>query len=181
MNCQLLFLILQMQLTIEPVKNSEIELLAQISCNTFYDTFMQYNTKENMDYFLANSFSVNSLKKEISEPFNHFFFAKDGNYIAGYLKLSTKRMPELDEKDVLEISRIYVAEAKLGSGVGKALMEFAFSFAKQKNKKTVCLGVWEHNQRAISFYTKLGFEKFGEHVFMLGDDAQTDLLMKKEI
>jgi ribosomal protein S18 acetylase RimI-like enzyme len=41
--------------------------------------------------------------------------------------------------------------------------------------------VWEHNERALEFYRKWGFEKYGQHVFMLGNDAQTDLLMKKEL
>jgi diamine N-acetyltransferase len=83
--------------------------------------------------------------------------------------------------DVLEISRIYVVKEKLGLGVGKALMEFAISFAKDLNKKAICLGVWEHNERAIRFYKSFGFEKFDEHIFMVGNDAQTDWLMKMEL
>jgi len=48
-------------------------------------------------------------------------------------------------------------------------------------KEIVWLGVWEKNNRAISFYKKWGFEKFGEHSFTLGDDIQNDWLMKKEL
>lgn len=60
-------------------------------------------------------------------------------------------------------------------------MDFAFSFARQLNKKTVWLGVWEHNLRAINFYKKHGFSKFGEHLFLVGKDAQTDWLMKQSL
>jgi hypothetical protein len=36
------------------------------------------------------------------------------------------------------------------------------------------LGVPERNERAISGYMHRGFRVLGEHVFMLGGDAQTD-------
>jgi ribosomal protein S18 acetylase RimI-like enzyme len=39
--------------------------------------------------------------------------------------------------------------------------------------------VWEHNPRAIAFYRKWGLEVVGEHVFMMGDDPQRDLLMRR--
>jgi ribosomal protein S18 acetylase RimI-like enzyme len=48
-------------------------------------------------------------------------------------------------------------------------------------KQALWLGVWEKNERAINFYHRWGFEKFGEHDFILGDDVQTDWLMKKEL
>ena len=41
------------------------------------------------------------------------------------------------------------------------------------------LGVWQHNHRAISFNKQWGFEFYATHPFMLGDDLQTDELMKK--
>jgi ribosomal protein S18 acetylase RimI-like enzyme len=40
------------------------------------------------------------------------------------------------------------------------------------------LGVWEENPRAIRFYQKQGFVEFDQHIFQLGEDAQTDILMK---
>jgi ribosomal protein S18 acetylase RimI-like enzyme len=43
------------------------------------------------------------------------------------------------------------------------------------------LGVWEHNQKAINFYERNGFVTFGSHNFMLGNDKQTDLLMRRSI
>src|SRR5438094_869372 len=120
-----------MALKIEPVKNEELPVLASISRKTFYDTFHSQNTKENMDFFLQHNFNQQALKIEMSEQSNFFFFAKLENEIAGHLKLSTANIPELEEADVLEISRIYVLKEKLGSGVGKALMEFAIAFANQ--------------------------------------------------
>ncbi|MBR1714166.1 MAG: hypothetical protein IJ717_04390 [Treponema sp.] len=33
--------------------------------------------------------------------------------------------------------------------------------------------------KAKAFYAHHGFERFGEHVFVLGDDRQTDFLLRK--
>ena len=50
--------------------------------------------------------------------------------------------------------------------------------ARAQKAAYVWLGVWEENVRAINFYKKQGFNEFDKHIFMLGDDAQTDLLMR---
>ena len=44
--------------------------------------------------------------------------------------------------------------------------------------KYIWLGVWQENPKAIQFYTKNGFEVFDQHVFKLGDEEQTDFLMR---
>ena len=41
------------------------------------------------------------------------------------------------------------------------------------------LGVWEHNEKALNFYKKMGFVIFDEHIFKLGDDEQRDYLMRE--
>jgi ribosomal protein S18 acetylase RimI-like enzyme len=43
------------------------------------------------------------------------------------------------------------------------------------------LGVWEFNIKAIRFYHRYGFEAFSTHEFMLGDEKQTDVLMKRKL
>jgi diamine N-acetyltransferase len=60
-------------------------------------------------------------------------------------------------------------------------MQSCLDYIQQQGCDTVWLGVWEHNPRAIAFYEKWGFEKFGAHDFLLGTDLQTDILMKKKL
>jgi len=63
--------------------------------------------------------------------------------------------------------------------VGQRLYEEAMWLAKELGMRYVWLGVWEENPRAIRFYAKNGFVAFDKHIFRLGDDEQTDILMKK--
>jgi ribosomal protein S18 acetylase RimI-like enzyme len=87
----------------------------------------------------------------------------------------------LENSAAIEIVRIYSIASMIGKGIGRLLMQTCIDIARKKNKAIVWLGVWEKNQRAIDFYTAWGFEKFGEQNFILGNDVQTDWLMKKHI
>ncbi len=65
-----------------------------------------------------------------------------------------------------------------GNHIGKKLVENTIEIAKKNNQNYIWLGVWEKNLNAIKFYEKQGFEKYNTHVFQLGQDKQTDNLMK---
>jgi len=155
-------------------------LIADLSRQTFYDTFAGQNTAENMQKFMEEQFSHEQLVREVNDPENIFMLAFSGDEPAGYAFLRPKNLPG-DEKThhAMEISRIYVLDTFIGHGVGRKLMEECIGISKKAGKELLWLGVWEHNQRAIDFYTKWGFEKFSSHPFVLGDDVQQDWLMKK--
>lgn len=53
--------------------------------------------------------------------------------------------------------------------------------SKQRGVDYVWLGVWEENPRAIRFYKKNGFVEFDRHIFKLGNDEQTDIMVKLQI
>ncbi len=88
---------------------------------------------------------------------------------------------EIKDKNYLEIERIYVLKEYHGKKVGQLLYENAIKIAKSKNAEYVWLGVWEKNPRAIRFYEKNGFVAFDKHIFKLGNDKQTDIMMKLKI
>ena len=65
-----------------------------------------------------------------------------------------------------------------GKKVGQVLYQKALAMAKELKLNYIWLGVWEKNGRAIQFYKKNGFLEFDQHIFILGNDEQTDLLMR---
>jgi len=160
---------------------TEAELVAEISRETFYDTFAVHNTVADMDKFMAEQFSKEQLVEEFSRGGHTFFLAWVDALPAGYIFLKDKSHTSLGSAAALEISRLYVRKDFIGKGIGKLLMLKAIAFAEQLQKEWIWLGVWEHNQPAIDFYTAFGYEKFAEHDFILGDDVQLDWLMKKKL
>jgi ribosomal protein S18 acetylase RimI-like enzyme len=171
-----------MNLTIRQATREDARLIADISHQTFYETFAPSNREEDMEKFLTLQFTKGKLMLEVGAPENTFFLAYHGNEIAGYVKLRDSKPPSiLQNTSALEIARLYSMTHMIGKGVGKILMQVSIDFAIKKNKETVWLGVWEKNQRAIEFYIKWGFKKFAETDFLLGNDLQRDWLMKREI
>jgi ribosomal protein S18 acetylase RimI-like enzyme len=161
---------------------ADAKLIADISHQTFYESFAAYNRKEDMDKFLNQQFTKGKLIMEVGARENTFLLAYHGNDIAGYVKIRDERVPlSLGNVGALEVARIYAVSNQIGKGVGSLLMQACIDIAGQRNKEWLWLGVWEKNQRAIDFYTKWGFEKFDETDFLLGDDMQRDWLMKKRI
>ncbi len=160
----------------------DAELIADISRQTFYETFAGQNSKENMDIHMAQYYATEKIQAELSDPCSIFLLAYNDNRLAGYAKMNEHIKEEAkDLESPIEIERIYSIKEMIGKGVGKKLMEKCLAIASEKNKKTVWLGVWETNYRAIEFYTRWEFEKFGEHNFPVGLDPQTDWLMKKSL
>jgi ribosomal protein S18 acetylase RimI-like enzyme len=171
-----------MCVTVRLATKNDAELIADLSRQTFYDTFAVHNTRKDMDKFMNEQFTKEKLVAEVAAPGNIFLLAYDGDETAGYTRLRENNNPEmLRGKETLEIARIYATKNSIGKGVGKALMKKSIDIAKEMKKEIIWLGVWEKNHRAIAFYEQWGFEKFGEHPFILGNDEQTDWLMKKNV
>lgn len=161
---------------------ADAELIADLSRTTFYDAFAKDNTKENMDHFMNTVFTKEALMQQVLANDGIFLLAYDGDVAVGYVRMREKNEEQImEEANAIEIARIYAVQQAMGKGVGPALMQACIDIAVERKKSVIWLGVWEKNPRAIAFYQKWGFEKFGEHVFPIGDDPQTDWLMKKAL
>lgn len=164
---------------IKKIELSEIAKLQKIGRETFYETFSGDNSEENMKDYLDEKFAIGKLTTELSNPDSEFYFAHIDNQILGYLKVNFgEAQTELKDKEGLEIERIYVLQEFHGLKVGQLLYNKALQIAKDADLKYIWLGVWEENLRAQNFYKKNGFVTFDKHIFVLGDQKQTDLLMK---
>jgi diamine N-acetyltransferase len=158
---------------------NEISQLQEIGRQTFYETFAESNSEENMQNYLTEGFTIEKLTSEINNPNSEFYFATFENQIIGYLKINFgAAQTELKDNKTLEIERIYVVKDFYGKSVGQLLYDKAIQIANQKKVDYVWLGVWEENPRAIRFYIKNGFVEFDKHIFKLGNDEQTDIMMK---
>ena len=170
------------QLTIKKVTLTQIAQLQKIGRQTFSETFSASNSAENMSQYLHEGFSVEKLHAELGNPNSVFYFAMVGNEVIGYLYLYVGRsQTELKDDKALEIERIYVLKEFHGKQVGQLLYQKAIEIARQAKANYVWLGVWEENPRAIHFYKKNGFVEFGKHIFKLGNDEQTDIMMRLEL
>ncbi|MDX1476815.1 MAG: GNAT family N-acetyltransferase [Saprospiraceae bacterium] len=167
---------------IRRVSVTDLQQLQIIARSTFAESFAYGNSEDNMSKYLETEFSTDKLRTEIENKHSEFYFAVTDGNIVGYLKINTgPAQTEVQKAPTLEIERIYVLKAYHGKQVGRRLFETALERGRALGVDYLWLGVWEHNPRAIRFYEKNGFVVFDKHVFKLGEEEQTDLMMKLEL
>lgn len=163
----------------EPADSARLAALAE---RTFRAAFGSSNTRENMDAHCANAYGETIQASEIANPGIATFVCDDGAELVGYAQLRWGTAPPcVPASRPAEVQRIYVDRQWHGKGIAQALMSEMLAAAVRGNADRVWLGVWEHNPRALAFYRKLGFDRVGHHVFQLGDDAQRDWILCRDV
>lgn len=169
-------------ITIRLATAEDAALLASMGEETFRDTFTADNTPADMEAYVAAAFGLAQQARELADPGTKILIAELGGDAVGYVRLIAGAAPACVEAGrPIEISRFYARKAWIGRGVGVALMTRALDEARTAGHDVAWLGVWERNARAIAFYEKWGFRAAGEQVFMLGSDAQRDLVMGRAV
>lgn len=171
-----------MKLYLEPCSITDLEVLANLSRKTFIEAFEKDNNPEDFKAYLNSAFGEKALNKELLDNNSSFYFVYNDAILVGYIKINENgSQSDSKDNDSMEIERIYVLGEFQGQGIGAWLLTQVISMARTKNKNYVWLGVWELNTKAIKFYEKLGFYKYGTHPYYIGKDKQTDWLMRLDL
>ncbi len=156
--------------------------IADLGARTFEASFGEHNRPEDMEQYLAWSFSTEQIEAEIANPGSTFLLAHEEGKAIGYAMLRDgKGATSVNGPRPMELVRIYVEQKVIGKGYGAALMKACLETAARNGNRTIWLGVWERNIRAVQFYEKWGFVRAGIKEFVLGSDQQTDLIMERPV
>ena len=172
---------------VRPATIADAPSLSQLGANTFRETFEGENTPDDMATYVAEAFTPDRQAAEISDASNIVLLAErpdapEAEKLVGYAHLvSGLAPPAVQGLAPIELKRLYVTRSWHGKGVAQALMGAALDAARARGAKTLWLGVWERNHRAVAFYGKYGFSRVGEHAFVLGSDKQTDWLLARPL
>ena len=167
---------------VRAASKSDLREILELAIRVFTITFEKDNNPDDFKAYMSEAFTENKIEEEYNEAGSQFFVAADGPVIVGYARLrKNDEVNEMLGESNVEIQRLYVDQPWQGKGVASGLMTNCESHAKSLGVEWIWLGVWEHNPKAQRFYSKLGYEKFSEHSFMVGTDKQTDWLMRKKL
>jgi len=168
------------EVLIEAVQPTAWQRLQHMAVATFTDTYGAMNTAEDMQAYVNTHFNAGRIQAELANAEVAYYFIYKGGSHAGYIRLNYgSQQTDLQDVKAIEIERIYVLPAFKGQGLGGLMIAHACQLAKAQRLSYVWLGVWEKNTKAIAFYQKMGFTVFDTHTFVLGQDHQTDLMMKR--
>ncbi|WP_338870652.1 GNAT family N-acetyltransferase [Spirosoma sp. SC4-14] len=168
---------------------SDVSLLWELAVQTMREAFgPPHNSAELVEEYIQADITLPALEAELGDRRAAFFvFELPDRTPIGYAKMRRhsppRRMPEpyRRARNAIEIQRIYLLQQHTGQGRGRMLMEHCLNWAREQGYKAVWLGVWEHNERALTFYKKMGFEPFGFHYFQFGSERQRDFWLQKQL
>ncbi len=165
---------------LQKCSETSLGLLAELSRKTFVDAFKDSNDPHDFETYINTAFDPKQLQKELADPYTAFYLVYLRNTVVGYFKTNVETaQTDVKRSDSMELERIYVLQAYQGQGLGQWILEQVTAQALAKSKMFLWLGVWEKNPGAIRFYRQNGFVKFGTHPYYIGNDKQTDWLMRR--
>lgn len=168
-----------MTLNFKIAQLKDLDLLTDISRITFIDAFEKDNKPDDFQTYINSAFSKDTLRKELLNTNSSFYFVYQNNELVGYYKLNeNEAQNEQFNTYSIELERIYVYKMFQGKNIGAQILNNIIEYAKQKETLFLWLGVWDQNKSAIRFYKQHGFVIFDSHPYYIGNDKQTDLLMK---
>ncbi len=151
---------------------------AELAARTFRDTFGAPNRAEDLAQHLARAYGECPQRDEIADPNLVTLVAEHDGALVAFAQLRSQApTAPLDASRPIELWRFYLDTAWHGRGLAQDLMAAVLGEARAMTADALWLGVWEHNARAQAFYRRQGFSAFGAHTFLLGEDAQRDVLM----
>ncbi|HEX5715660.1 MAG TPA: GNAT family N-acetyltransferase [Thermoanaerobaculia bacterium] len=157
---------------------SDAPALSAFAARTFAETFGAENRPEDMQVHLASSYGVPQQTRELANPDVVTLLAHQGETLIAYAQVRRQVPPPcVTQERPIELHRFYVDRPAHGSGIARVLMSAVHQAASELGGQHLWLGVWEHNPRAIAFYTKVGFVDVGSKDFYVGSDRQTDRVL----
>ncbi len=164
------------------VTYDRLDELLQLARITFKKAFEHQNSPENFKLYMRQAFNRPLIEEQFNDPNIRFYFITKNEQVVGYLKINEKKaQTEQFDSESMELERFYILNEFQGLQIGQSVLQKVLKIAEEKGVAFLWLGVWDKNSRAIRFYERHGFKKFGSHPYYLGKDKQTDYLMKIDL
>lgn len=153
-------------------------VLGGIARATFIDTFGTLYKLEDLAVFLEQG-SDAAYAAELANPDIEVRFAETGGTPIGFCKVSSLKLPAPDPAaNAMELRQLYIYKPWQGLKIADALTDWAKDRARSRGASELWLSVFTENARARRFYARHGFVEVAPYHFMVGDQADEDILCR---
>ena len=151
------------EISIQKLEAKDAGLLSEVALKAYSDHYLEL-WYDNGQWYKERSFSVERLADELADSNAVFYLAYYNDRPVGFLKLNINApLPGAEDKNALELERIYLNKEAAGKGIGTELVELTFRIARENNKELVWLKAMDTSEGPIAFYERMGFKITGTH------------------
>ncbi len=123
---------------------------------------------EYMLEFVEAHYNEAAIKNELADPKNTYYIISYDGKPAGFSKIILDfEHPNISQKNVTKLDRIYLLKEYFGFKLGFELLNFNIELCKKHKQSGIWLFTWIGNKRAINFYERTGFKIIGNHNFKI--------------
>lgn len=154
--------------------------LSGLFCESFAATFGHLYAREDLAAFLCEKEEA-VYERDLADRDYAFRLAEVGDDLAAFVKLGPNDLPINSPSTTVCIQQFYVLGAWHGRGIAPALMDWTINEARRRGATHLQLSVYVDNHRARRFYQKYGFVEVGHYVFMVGNHADDDRILRVQL
>jgi len=160
----------------------DVPLLCRLGAATFRETYRAISDPREVDDYAQEHFTPAKVSGWLQRPDARTLLAFAGDAPAGYAHVRRAPVPAcVADRAAIELSRLYLPAAAQGAGLGSAMLAAALAQAAELGARSVWLGAYDRNLRALAFYARHGFSQVGSHAFEFGGRIHADPVFTRDI
>jgi ribosomal protein S18 acetylase RimI-like enzyme len=160
----------------------DVPTLCRLGAATFRATYRPISDPREVDEYADEQFTPDKVAAWFRGPCARTLLAVAGDTPAGYAHLRQAEVPAcVADRQAIELSRLYLLGTAQGAGLGSAMMAAALAQAAELEARTVWLGAYDRNTRALAFYARHGFTRVGTHEFEFGGRVHHDPVLTRPV
>ncbi|HEY8973440.1 MAG TPA: GNAT family N-acetyltransferase [Burkholderiaceae bacterium] len=160
----------------------DVPLLCGLGAATFRETYRPLSDPREVDEYADEHFTPEKVAAWFRKPCARTLLAIAGGAAVGYAHLRQAKVPAcVADRNAIELSRLYLLGTAQGTGLGNAMMAAALAQAAELEARTVWLGAYDRNVRALAFYARHGFAQVGTHEFEFGGRLYADPVLTRPV
>ncbi len=167
---------------IRPAILADVDVLCRLGATSFRETYRSISDPHEVDQYADQHFTRAKVEAWLRNPHARTLLAFAAGEPAGYAHVRRGAVPAcVADREAVELSRLYLLASAQGTGLGSALIAAALVEVAALGGRTVWLGAYDRNAKALRFYARHGFVHVGTHAFEFGGQIHADPVLTRAI
>lgn len=155
----------------------DIPSIVEISMNTWFKTYENIISKEQIDFMFGEMYTPEALWKQMDFLGHRFFIAEENEVVVGFASFSEM----IHEKEkTAKVHKLYFLPSTHKKGFGRKMLSHIEELLREENYQYLVLNVNRGNP-AFHFYQKLNYSVRETIDIPYGEFMLNDYVMEKNI